>query len=164
MTTNYRASTPVAIVLGSMPSSSGLTAGRCSPAVTNAVNKDDAIAATLRATTSASPAPTAGGQIQLWAFAQREDGTWPELFTTIYTGAAGDFTAVSTDILHAGARMIGSVTVDAVAARPYPIHARELAMQFGFVPEVFAFFVVQSTGQPLNAAGNVLTIKAGSFA
>lgn len=163
MTTNYRASSTVSIGLNGLAHSASLVAGRCSAAISNATNKDDGLVATLLAVAH-TVAPTAGGQVELWAFAQRADGTWPELFTAAYTGADGNFSVTSRDVLLAGARLIGSVTNDATASRPYPIQGRDLAMVFGFVPQNFAFFVVQSTGQQLNAAGNVLTIQPASFA
>jgi hypothetical protein len=164
MTTNYRASSAVTLTLTSLATSSGLTVGRASSSYTNATNKDDFVLPTLKVR-SGSVAPTAGGVIELWAFAQRADSTWPELFTGAYAGTDGGFTINSRDILFAGAVLLGSVTNDATTARDYIIRGRELAQAFGAVPQVFAFFVVQSTAQALDStAGNhVLTMNPGNL-
>lgn len=164
MTTNYRASSAVTITLASLATSSGLTVGRCSTAYSNATNKDDFLLPTLKVR-SGSVAPTAGGSIEFWAFAQRADSTWPEIFTAAYSGTDGGFTVVSRDILFAGAVLLGSVTNDASTARDYVIRGRELAQVFGAVPQNVAFFVVQSTGQALDSTGAnfSLSVNPGNY-
>lgn len=164
MSTNYRASQNLSITLTSLASSSSLTVGRCSAAYSNATNKDDFLIANLK-TRSGSTAPTAGGTIEIWAIMQRADGTWPEIFTTSYTGADAGFTIQSRDILFGAAVMIGSVTNDATASRDYVIRGRELSQLFGAVPQNVAFFVTQSTGQNLSATAgdHVLTITSGNY-
>lgn len=166
MTTNYRASSVVTITLASLASSSSLTVGRCSASVSNATNKDDFMLPVLKLR-SGSTAPTAGGSIELWAFAQRADSTWPELFTTAYTGADGGFTINDSDrnVLFSGAVLIGSVTNNTTVSKDYVIRGRELAQVFGAVPQQVAFFVVQSTGQALDATGanHVLTVNPGNY-
>ena len=164
MSTAYRASAAATIALAALASSAGLTAGRVSAAVSNATNLDDFVMPYLRVR-SGSTAPTAGGQIELWAFARRADGAWPELFTAAYAGADAGLTIVSRDILVAGAVLLGAVTNDATTGRDYVIRGRELAGAFGAVPKDFAFFVTQSTGQPLDStAGNhALTVTTGNY-
>jgi hypothetical protein len=164
MNTNYRPSFAASINLTSLASSGGLLAGRCMAAYSNATFKDDWVAPWLK-TRSGGTAPTAGGQIELWAFAQRADGVWPELFTTAYTGADGGFTIVSRDILFAGAVLLANVTNDATANRDYVLRGRQLESVFGAVPQAFSFFVTQSTGQPLSATAgdHSLTINAGTY-
>lgn len=165
MSTNYRASSAAAITLASLASSPTLTVGRVSAAISNASNRDDFVMPYLRVRSS-STAPTAGRQIELWAFARRADGAWPELFTEAYAGADAGLTIVSRDILVAGAVLLGSVTNDATAARNYVIRGRELAMAFGAVPQEFACFVTQSTGQALDSTGgsHALTFNPGTYA
>lgn len=164
MTTNYRASSAITITLASLATSSGLTVGRCSASYSNASNKDDFLLPTLKVKSGAT-APTAGGSIELWAFAQRADSTWPEIFTAAYAGSDGGFTATSRDILFAGAVLLGSVTNDATTARDYVIRGRELAQVFGAVPQNVAFFVVQNTAQALDAtSGNfALSVNPGNY-
>ena len=166
MTTTYRASSAVAITLASLASSSGLVAGRCSAAYSNTTNQDDFLIPVLRTRTGGTI--VAGGVVELWAFAQRADGTWPELFTAAYTGADGAFTVNNRDALFAGAVLLGSVTQSDTTARDYVIRGRELAMVFGAVPQNVAFFVTHSTGASAildaTAGNHVLTINAGKFA
>lgn len=166
MTTTYRASSALTITLVSLASSSGLVAGRCSAAFSNATNQDDFAIPMLRTRTGGTI--VAGGVVELWAFAQRADGNWPELFSAAYTGADGPFTANNRDALFAGAVLVGSVTQSDTTARDYVIRGRELAMVFGAVPQNFAFFVTHSTGASATLSGtagdHALTINAGKFA
>ena len=164
MTTNYRASSAVTITLASLATSSGLTVGRCSASVANGTNKDDYVIPTLKARTG-SVAPTSGTVLELWCFAQRADSTWPELFSAAYTGSDGGFTISSRDVLFSGAVLLGSYTFDATTGRDFVIRGRELAQVFGAVPQNFAFFVVQSSGQNLDSTGGnfVLTVNAGNY-
>jgi hypothetical protein len=165
MSTNYRASSAAAITLASLASSSSLTVGRVSTAISNAAFRDDFLMPYLRVR-SGSTAPTAGGQIEFWAFAQRADGAWPELFTAAYVGTDDARTVVSRDILVAGAVLLGVVTNDATTGRDYVIRGRELAMAFGAVPKEIGFFVTQSTGQNLDSTGgnHALTVNPGNYA
>ena len=165
MTTNYRASSNITITLASLASSTGLTVGRCSNAVANGTNKDDFVIPMLR--TRSGGTITAGGAIELWAFAQRADNTWPELFTAAYTGADGSFTISNRDALFAGAVLVGSVTQSDTTARDYVIRGRELAVVFGAVPQNFAFFVVHNLGAAgildATAGNHVLTVNPGNY-
>jgi hypothetical protein len=165
MSTNYRASSAATITLAALTPSANLTVGRVSAAISNASNRDDFMMPYLRVR-SGSTAPTAGGQIELWAFARRADGAWPELFTSAYAGADEARTIVSRDILAAGAVLLGVVTNDATTGRDYVIRGRELAMAFGALPQEVAFFVTQSTGQNLDSTGSnhSLTVNPGSYA
>jgi len=164
MTTNYRASSAVTVSLASLASSTALTVGRCSASVANGTNKDDFVLPTLRSRTGGT-APTAGTVLEVWAFAQRADTTWPELFTAAYSGSDGGFTISSRDVLFAGAVLIGTYTFDATTGRDFVVRGRELAQCFGAVPQNFAFFIVQNSGQALDSTGgnHVLTINPGNY-
>lgn len=160
----YRASSTLALTLTSLATSSGLTVGRCSASYSNATNKDDFIVPTLKTKTGGT-APTAGGMLELWCFAQRDDSTWPEIFTAAYTGSNAGFTVLSREILAAGAKQVGAVSNDATASRDYVLQGRELSSLFGFVPKNFAFFFVQSSAQNLSstAGDHVLTLQAANY-
>lgn len=164
MTTNYRASSTVTITLASLATSSGLTVGRCSASVSNGTNKDDFLRPTLKAR-SGAVAPTAGTVLELWCFAQRADSTWPELFTAAYTGSDAGFTISSRDVLFSGAKLLGNYTFDATTGRDFVIDGRDLAQAFGAVPQTFAFFVVQSSGQNLDSTGGnfSLALNPGNY-
>lgn len=153
MTLSARASSAVTITLASLATSSGLTVGRCSASFDNSTNLDEMVAASLLCTTGTTP--TTATRIELWAFQQREDGTWPDIFTAAYTGSDGGFTIQSRDILRAGAALVGSVATDATSNRAYVIGMSDIAARLGGFVRIGAFFVVHSTGVNLNStAGN----------
>lgn len=149
----YRASSAYTITLASLATSSGLTVGRCSTSNSNATNKDEILAVSGQVTCGTT---TTAGVMELWAFAQRADSTWPDLFTAAYTGSDGGFTIRSRDILRAGAVLVGSATVAAsLTSVPFTFAARDLSELFGFPPKEHALFFVHSSGVNLNStAGN----------
>ena len=165
MTTNYRASSTVTITLTSLAQSSSLTVGRCSASVSNGTNLDDFVMPMLR--TRSGGTITAGGVIEFWCFAQRADSTWPELFTTSYTGSDAGFTINSRDAFFGGAVLLGSVTQGDTTARDYVIRGRELAQVFGAVPQNFAFFVTHNLGASgtlsSTAGDHVLSLNPGNY-
>jgi hypothetical protein len=163
MSTNYVASAAVTITLASLASSSTLVTGRASTSISNTTNKYDFILPTLKFRSGTTP--TAATYLEFWAFAQRADTTWPEIFTAAYSGADGGFTATSRDILYAGAVLLGAATVDATTGRDYVIRGRELAQAFGAMPQNVAFFVTHSTAVALDATGGnfVMTINPGTY-
>ena len=150
----YRASSALTITLASLASSSGLTVGRCSTSYSNATNKDEILALAGQITVGTT---TTAGVIEVWAFAQRADSTWPDLFTAAYSGTDGGFTIRSRDILFAGARLVGgSMTVAASLTNvPFSFGPQDVGALFGYPPKDVAVFVVHNTGVALNAtAGN----------
>lgn len=163
MTTNYRATSAPTLTLASLAASSSLTVGRASAAFDNGTNKDDSLGVSGFITAGTSPTV---GLIEVWAFAQRADSTWPELFTAAYSGSDGGFTVNSRDILLAGAVLVGCVINDTTSNRAYVIKLRDVAMLFGFAPKQFALFVTHSTGVALNATGgnHALTVHPVSYA
>ena len=151
----YRASSALTITLASpaLASSLGLTVGRCSTSYSNATNKDEILAVAGQITVGTT---TTAGVIEVWAFAQRADSTWPDLFTAAYTGTDGGFTIRSRDVLFAGARLVSSMTVAASLTNvPFSFGPQDLSALFGYPPKDVAVFVVHNTGVALNAtAGN----------
>ncbi len=148
----YRASAALTITLASLATSSGLTVGRASTSRSNATNKDEiqAIAGQITVGTSA-----VAGVIEVWAFAQRADATWPDLFTGAYSGTDTGLTVRSRDILFAGARNIVSIAVAAGSNVPYTFAPIDIGQLFGYPPKEWAVFVTHSTGVNLNGtAGN----------
>jgi hypothetical protein len=148
----YRASSAYTITLASLATSSGLTVGRCSTSKSNATNKDEHLGVSGVVTVGTS---ATAGSIEVWAFAQRRDSTWPDLFTAAYSGTDGGFTVRSRDILRAGAVLVGAATTAAGTDVPYTFRIVDLARLFGFAPAEHALFVTHSTGVNLNStAGN----------
>jgi len=162
MALTYRASSAATITLASLAASSTLTAGQCSTSISNATNVDDSILANLLCTAGTSPTV---GLIELWAFQQRADTTWPELFSTAYVGTNGAFTVTSRDALFAGAVLLQSVPVLVTSNQAYALRGGDLAERFGSTPQNFAFFVTHSTAAVLNAtAGNhSLTVQPAKY-
>lgn len=148
----YRASSAYTITLASLAASSTLVAGRCSTSKSNASNKDEhlGVAGVVTIGSSAS-----AGFIEVWAFAQRKDGTWPEIFTAAYTGSDAARTVQSRSILRASAVLVAGISVAAGSNVAYPFRMVDLARLFGFAPAEHALFVTHSTNVNLNStAGN----------
>ncbi len=148
----YRASSALTITLASLASSSGLTVGRASTSYSNATNKDEhqVVAGQIMVGTT-----TTAGVIELWAFAQRADGTWPDLFTSSYSGADGGFTVRSREVLRAGAVPLWSADVLASLTNiPFTIRNRDVSEAFGYPPKEWAVWAVHSSGVNLNSTGS----------
>ena len=147
----YRASSALTITLASLATSSGLTVGRCSTSYSNATNKDEIQAIGGQITCGTT---TTLGAIEVWAFAQRADSTWPDLFTSAYSGTDGGFTIRSRDILIAGARQVRYMTVVAgLTSIPFSFGPRDISELFGYSPKEWAVFVTHSSGVNLNSTG-----------
>lgn len=163
MTFTARASAAQTITLASLATSSGLTVGRCSTAYDNSTNLDEFLSCSGLITTGTSPT---AGQIEVWVFAERADGSWPELFTASYTGTDGGFTINSRDVLAAGAERIARIDTDATSNRSYVFKPADLARALGGVVRKAALFVTHSTAVNLNStAGNhVIHVKPHYYA
>jgi hypothetical protein len=148
----YRASSAYTITLASLATSAGLTVGRCSTSRSNATNKDEILAVAGQIMVGTT---TTAGVIEVWVFAQRADGTWPDLFTTTYSGTDGGFTVRSRDVLLAGAVLVSlPMTVAASLTNvPFSFGPRDLSMLFGYPPKEHALFVTHSSGVALNSTG-----------
>jgi hypothetical protein len=109
--------------------------------------------------------PTAGGIIEAWVFAQREDGTWPDIFTASYSGTDGGFTVRSRDHLRAGAALLGAVPVLSTSDLPYILAPRNVGQLLGLnLVRQFAVFVTHSTGVNANSTtGNHETVVLPSY-
>ena len=162
MTITSRASSALTHTVASLATSAGRTVGRCSAQYDNATNRDENLAASVLFTTGTTPT---AGLIEAWVFQEREDGTWPDIFTTAYAAADGGFTAKSRDALRAGAALLGSVANDTTSDRGYILQPRDVAMLFGTVyVRKFAVFVTHSSVAAANAtAGNHETIVLPSY-
>ena len=163
MTLSSRASSALTHGIASLATSSGRTVGRCSDEYDNTTNKDEEVACSVLVTTGTTP--TAGGIIEAWVFQQREDGTWPDIFTSAYSGSDAGFTVRSRDHLRAGAALLGSVPVLSTSDLPYIIQPRNVAGLLGVnYVRKFAVFVTHSTAVNLNStSGNHETIVLPSY-
>ncbi len=163
MTITSRASSALTHTVASLATSSGRTVGRVSTAYSNTTNLDEEVAASVLFTTGTTP--TAGGIIEAWVFAQREDGTWPDIFTASYSGTDGGFTVRSRDHLRAGAALLGAVSVLSTSDLPYILAPRNVGQLLGLnLVRQFAVFVTHSTGVNANSTtGNHETVVLPSY-
>lgn len=161
MTLAARASAAQTITLASLAASSGLTAGRCSTAYDNSTNLDEFVK--VMGAIFSGTTPTVGA-IEVWAFHERADGTWPALFTAAYTGTDGAFTAQSRTILQQGAALVAAMVNDTTTDREYPILPVDLVALLGGPVRKCAFFVTHSTVAALKSASHDISVKANYFA
>lgn len=163
MTITSRASSALTHTVASLATSSGRTVGRCSAEYDNTTNKDEEVACSVLFTTGTSP--TANGIVEAWVFAQREDGTWPDIFTSAYSGTDGGFTVRGRDHLRAGAALLGAVPVLSTSDLPYILAPRNVGQLLGLnYVRKFAVFVTHSTGVNANAtSGNHETVVLPSY-
>lgn len=162
MTITSRASSALTHTVASLATSSGRTVGRMSAAYDNTTNKDEEVACSALFTTGTSPS---AGIVEAWIVPQREDGTWPDIFTAAYSGTDGGFTVRSRDHLRAGGALLGSVSTLSTSDLPYVLAPRNVAQLLGvnYVRQ-FGVFVTHSTGVNANAtAGNHETIVLPSY-
>lgn len=154
----YVASSAVSITLASLATSSTLVAGRSSATIDNSSTKylDYLLAGKIKA---GSSAPTAGTSIEVWVWAPLDDTpTYPDTIT----GSDANITVTSVDIKASSMRLAASMTVDATTGRTYVFAPVSIASLFGGeMPRKFGVFVVQNTGQILDATGgsHVLSIS-----
>jgi hypothetical protein len=163
VTITSRASSALTCTLASLATSSGRTVGRCSAEHDNTTNKDEEVACSVLITTGTTP--TVSTIIEAWVFQPREDGTWPDIFTSAYSGSDGGFTIRSRDHLRAGAALLGSVPVLATSDLPYILQPRNVAQLLGVnLVRKFGVFVTHSTAVNLNStAGNHEVIVLPSY-
>lgn len=156
MTLAARASASLSITLASLAASSTLTVGRCSAAYDNSANLDELLPISGKFKTGA--ANLQAGLIEVWAFAERADGTWPELFTAAYTGADGGFTVTERNVLQAGAALVCAIPTS-TSQRDWVFRPRDLSMLLGGAVRKAAVFVTHSA----HTSTNVWSATAGDF-
>jgi hypothetical protein len=163
VTITSRASSALTHGVASLATSSGRTVGRCSAEYDNTTNKDEEVAASVLITTGTTP--TAAGIIEAWVFQLREDGTWPDIFTSAYSGSDGGFTVRSRDHLRAGAALLGAVPVLSTSDLPYILQPRNVAQLLGVnLVRKFAMFTTHNTAVNLNGtSSNHKTIVIPSY-
>lgn len=162
MALQTRSSSALTHTLASLATSSTRVAGQASAAYDNSTNKDENLAVSLMFTTGTSPTASFA---EAWLVQEREDGTWPDIFTSTYSGSDGAFTVKSRDILRAGAVLLGSTATDSTSNRTYVFQLRDAPMLFGtkFVNKFFVWFT-HSTAVNLNStSGNHETIVKPSY-
>lgn len=147
-----RTSSNLTITLASLATDANLLAGRISTLVDNTTNKypDYILAGFI--TAHASVAPTVGTTIEIWLYGSEDDSyTLPDGIGV----SDANKTLTSTYTKNSGLVLAHIITVSAVAAVKYDIRPLSIRNAFGgILPKKFGVYVVQNTGQALNATGS----------
>lgn len=110
--------------------------------------------------TLSSSAPTDGTTVSVYAYgwhASMSAGT-PDLFSSGTEGTQGTATVHDEEERDNGMRLLWVGRVDTSTSAVHTMPPTSLALAFGgVVPEYWALWVVQNTGQALAASGNELT-------
>jgi hypothetical protein len=147
MTWTYSSEGTITITLTSLGTSATLVAGQQSNSIDlSSSNYDDVL---FRVTTQSitTPAPTAGGFIEVWWVPQLTNGSWPDGF-----GATDNARTVSSRAeLQAYGKLIGSVQNSAATDHYYYLTGSliKATCQLHY-SKIGCVWVTQSTGQALN--------------
>ena len=142
---------PIACSIALLPSDAGLLIGWTSAAIDNTTNLDLShhISGTIRA---GATAPTVGTTIEIWAYAAIKMAASAPTFPDGILGADAASTRTSLNAKFSGLTFLKAITVDAIAARDYSFGPIDIAARYdGFMPQQYGLFIVQNTGQTLNA-------------
>lgn len=157
MTVTTRASSSLTHSVASLATSSTRVAGQASAAYDNSSNKDEGLGVSVLFTTGTSPT---AGLIEAWLIQEREDGTWPDIFTSSYSGSDGAFTVRSRDILRASASLLGSVANDTTSNRSYILKQQDACLLLGtrYVNKFFVWITHSSGVNANSTSGNHETV------
>lgn len=142
----YGTPTAMTITLASLASDTNLVAGRESTALDQ---KDslDAIDVLVGGKVTTGTTPTAGRQVEVWAYASYDD--------TEFSGSATGSDANLTPDAKSNLRLLAVVPTDGTSNKAYKWGPVSIFQAFGGMPVQFGVWVVQNTGAALNAtSGN----------
>jgi hypothetical protein len=144
--------------LQSLATSASRVAGWTSAAVDNTTTRALDYLVSGQFTVNTGVAPTTLKSISVYAYAAFDDApTWPDLFSAGTEGTEGTATVHDEEQRDCGMILLWSCTNDAGTSEVYAMPPKSIAQAFGgFVPNRFALFVTQDTGQALHSAGNAL--------
>lgn len=143
--------------LASLASSGTLVAGYALAAVSNRVNLD--IDHLLSIALKAGTSPTQPTQAQVWVIFGRSLAsgtvTWPDCFSSTYSGSAGAFTANSAGALSSAGILAGVLNVDSsTTGRVYEIVEKSIAgLNSGSMPSDWFVFVTHNMVAALDSTG-----------
>lgn len=149
-------SAALTITLASLATSSTFVAGRESTAISTGEPTIDYL---LAGTIMVGTTPTAGTQIQVWAYGSFSDTpTYPDTID----GSDSAETITSIGIRNAALALAAVMDVDATTSdRAYYFAPRSVAALFGGVlPKTWGIWVTHNTGVNLNATGGNHVISA----
>lgn len=159
----YAASSNLTVTnLHSLAASAGLLAGWTSGTVDNTTDKH--LDKTVTAQFTTSSANRQAGQIQVWAYAMKDDSNWPDLFSTGTEGTEGAATIHDDEQKNEALKLLWSTTTDTTNADIHNMPPTSVASVFnGMLPPKFAIFVTAACATSTNAcfaaSGNQVTVK-----
>ena len=153
VTTEYRASATITTTgLQTLATASTLRVGWTSAEISNTTNKDLDILISGRFTLN-STAPTDAKQIQVFAYTQLDDSTWPAgAFSAGTPGTEGAATIIDDEQKAATFVLLWSTATDATVSDVHNMPPTSVRKAFGYMPNRFAIFVTHDTGQAFASA------------
>jgi hypothetical protein len=152
--TSYPATSSVALTLAiaSLGSDTNLLGGRASTAVDNATSTLD-LDHLLSGVVTTGTSPTAGTQIEIWAYSSYKTASGTPTYPDSITGTDASKTMTSANVKFSALRQVASITIDATSSRPYTFAPVSIASLFGTLPKYWGIFVTHNTGVALSSTG-----------
>ncbi len=160
----YEDNYALTISLGGLASDhTNLLAGRESTEISNtsSLDPDVKLAGQIRAGTS----PTAGNQIEIWAWASTRDSPLTVARPDSVVGSDAAITLTSANTKRAALKLVKRITVDATSNRIYSFSDVSVARLFNGVPRRWGIIVINASGVALHATGadSFITAKPDGF-
>lgn len=160
----YEDNVALTISVGGLASDhTNLLAGRESNEVVNtsSLYPDVKLAGQVRAGTS----PTAGNQIEIWAWASTRDTPLTVARPDVVTGSDAAITITSANVKRAALKLVKRITVDSTSNRTYSFSDVSLARLFNGVPRRWGVIIINGSGVALHATGSdsFITAKPDGF-
>jgi hypothetical protein len=160
--TAYRASSNLTVTaLNSLASAQTLLSGWTSGTIDNT---DLDLGKVITAKFTKAAANLQAGQIQVWAYAQLDDSTWPDIFSSGTEGTEGAATLHDDEQKNENLVLLWATTVDTGVSEVHNMPPVNVRARFGdYQPQRFALFITQNcsttTTAGLAASGNQVTVK-----
>ena len=146
---------PVACSFAGLVNDTALLAGRTSAFVDNGTNLD--LDHLLSGVISVGTTPTAGTNIEVWAYAAISIAAGVATFPDGIAGTDSPKSITSANVKFSGLRLAAVITVDGVTGRNYAFGPVSIASLFGgYLPQQWGVFIVHSTVAALNATQSAL--------
>lgn len=154
----YAASANLTVTnLASIATSATWVAGWTSAYIDNSSNlyQDYLITGVIKVGTD-----TASTEVRIYLYAEMDDSTAPDVFSSGTEGTEGTATIRDTNTRESAFVLAHVLTTSGTDDEVYPIRPFSVASRFGGVcPRKFALFVTHNTGNNLYASGHQLTYK-----
>lgn len=161
----YANCSSLTITLASLASDTTLLQGRESTAVDNGTNIYPDVHVCGRITVSGTVAPTAGNQIEVWAYGSIDDSPNSVVYPGGVTGSDAAITFTNAGKKRAALRLVAKMTVTAVTGIAYDFAEVSIARLFNGMPRHWGIVVINGTGQALHvtASNHFIIMKPQGF-